>query len=450
METCDLFVIGGGSGGVRAARKAAERGAKVFLAEQAQLGGTCVNIGCVPKKLFYYSAGFGDECKQAAAYGYEKAALGAMQWQTLRANKDAEIKRLNGIYAKLLADVNVIHAPAQLESATTVQCDGKLYEAKKILLASGGTPARLPIDGAELGVVSEDLFYLDELPKRVVLLGGGYIALEFAGIFAGWGVDTTLCYRADLPLRGMDDDIRQSLVAGMQQHGITIKSGVSPTAIEAIETAQGARRLHFDNGETLDADLVIFATGRKPNTAALNLDKAGITPRKNGTLEVNESFQTTCPSVYAVGDLLQTPALTPVAINEAEVFIRRNFDGDTTAAVNYTTLPTAIFSRPSLATVGISENTARAQNLNIAVYKSRFRPMKTAFANAPDESYIKLIVSTDDDRVLGAQMLGEHASEIMQGVAVALTAGATKADFDATIGIHPTSAEEFVTLRLPQ
>lgn len=449
MKQCDLFVIGGGSGGVRAARQAAARGAQVVLAEQANLGGTCVNIGCVPKKLFYYSAGFGSEIQQAAAYGYANAQLGGVCWQTLRDNKDAEIKRLNGIYAKLLADakVQVVRATASLESPTRVRCGDDLYEAKRILLASGGTPARLPIAGAELGVVSEDLFYLDHLPERVVLLGGGYIALEFAGIFTGWGVDTTLCYRADLPLRGMDSDIRQLLVGGMQQHGIKIKSGVVPVK---IETTSGAKRLHFDNGDTVDAELIVFATGRRPNTAALNLEAANITPQKNGTIKVDDSFQTSCPSVYAVGDLLQTPALTPVAINEAQVFVRRVFDGDTTATVNYATLPTAIFSRPQLATVGLNESAARTQNIDITVYKTQFRPMKTAFANAADETMIKLVVDAKSDRVLGAQMLGEHASEIMQGIAVALTAGATKADFDATIGIHPTSAEEFVTLRTSQ
>lgn len=449
MERVDLFVVGGGSGGVRGARAAAARGAKVALAEKAQLGGTCVNIGCVPKKLFYFAAGFADEAQQAAAYGYPDADLGDFNWHTLRDNKNAEIRRLNAIYADLLrtAGVQTFAAAAQLQDANTVICGDQTVRAERILLATGGAPARLNIPGGEHAVVSDDLFFLPELPKRVALLGGGYIALEFAGIFAGLGVATTLCYRADLPLRGLDDDIRQRVADGMTARGIAIKNGASPVAIRADA---GGKTIVFDDGAEVAADLVVFATGRKPNTAALGLESAGIVARGNGTLAVDDSFRTECPSVYAVGDLLQTPALTPVAIAEADTFVRRVYGGDADAAVDYATLPTAIFSRPGIATAGLSESAARRAGRAIRVYADSFSPMKSKFGGQAEASAVKLIVDADSDRVIGAAMVGDSAAEIMQGIAVAIAAGATKAVFDRVIGIHPTSAEEFVTLRREQ
>ena len=446
MEKCDLFVIGGGSGGVRAARRAAESGAKVVLAEQSELGGTCVNIGCVPKKLFYYAASYASEWRQAGAYGWRESTLGDMAWQHLLANKNAEIKRLNKVYADLLttANVRVVNAAATLKDANTVQAGATVFRAEHILIATGGAPSRPPIDGGDLAVVSNDLFYLPALPRRIVLIGAGYIALEFAGIFAGLGAETTLCYRADLPMRGLDDDIRRQLAEGIAANGVCLRAGQAPTKIE--QTADG-KRLTLENGDTVDADLVVLATGRRPATDTLGLAAAGVEQRANGTIPVNDSYQSVCPSVYAIGDVLQTPALTPVATAEAEVFVRRVFKGDSQAAVDYDAVPTAVFCRPSLATAGISETTAQKRGLKIAVWAAAFRPMKSGFAGMPDKTHIKLITDAGNNRVLGAQMLGEHAAECMQGIAVAIKAGATKSDFDNTVGIHPTSVEEFVTLR---
>lgn len=446
MEKCDLFVIGGGSGGVRAARLAAQRGLRVVLAEKSRLGGTCVNVGCVPKKLFYYAAGYAEEWRHADAYGRADAALGAMNWQKLRDNKDAEIRRLNAVYQRILTDagVRIVHAAAKLTGADKVEAGGEIFSAKHILLATGGAPTRANIPGAELAAVSDDLFSLPALPKKVILLGGGYIALEFAGIFAGLGVETTLCLRADLPMRGLDDDIRQRLADGMRLHGISVRGGVSPLAVE--KTGDGFR-LNLDGGEYLSADLIVFATGRKPATDALGLETIPLPVRPNGTLEVDADYRTACPTVYAVGDLLQTPALTPVATAEAETFVKRVFDGDKTAAVDYDAAPTAIFSRPSAAVCGLGEQAARQRGIDFAAYTGAFKPMKSSFAADAAESFVKLLVNRADGRVVGAQMLGEHAAEIMQGIAVAIKAGATKSDFDGTVGIHPTSAEEFVVLR---
>ena len=446
MQSCDLLVIGGGSGGVRVARTAAKRGVRVMLVEQAQLGGTCVNVGCIPKKLYYYAAGFAEECRHASAFGYPAAKLGALQWAQFVDAKNAEIKRLNGIYQNLLnaAGVQTLVGTARLAGADTVQVGDETIRAKHILLASGGAPIRADIPGNDLAMVSNDLFSLTSLPASVVMIGGGYIALEFAGIFAGLGVQTTLCYRADLPMRGLDDDVRLRLSDGIKQHGVNICAGVSPVAIERDGKAY---QLRLDNDTSLSADLIVFAIGRRPTTDGLGLENAGIEARPNGTLAVDASYRTTCPTVYAIGDLLQTPALTPVATAEAEVFVRHVFDGDNTARVDYTAVPTAIFSRPGVATCGVSELAAQKQGVSVAIYAGAFKPMKSGFAKSAEESFVKLVVEAESERVIGAQMLGDYAAEIMQGVAVAIKAGATKQDFDETVGIHPTSAEEFVTLR---
>ena len=445
-EKYDLIVIGGGSGGVRAARRAAERGARVLLAESAALGGTCVNVGCVPKKLFYYAAGIAAQVSQAAAYGYARAATGAFAWQTLRDNKTAEIQRLNGVYNRLIKEAGVclVQGNAALADGNTVTVAGKNYQAEHILLATGGEPVRPPLPGAEYAALSDDLFYLDTFPRRVIIIGGGYIALEFSGIFNGLGAETTLCYRAELPMRGIDNDMRQRLAAGIAASGVTVIAGAQPEKITASDNQQYT--LHLENGATLTAELIVFATGRRPRTQALNLAAAAITPAKNGTLPVDENYRTCCPSVYAIGDLINTPALTPVATAEAEVFVRRMFGGDNTATVDYRAIPTAVFSRPGVAVTGISETAAEQQGLSVSVHAAAFKPMKSAFAGSGGESYIKLISDNASRKIIGAQMLGEDAAEIMQGIAVAIRAGATMADFSATIGIHPTSAEEFVTL----
>ncbi len=442
----DLFVIGGGSGGVRAARLAAARGKKVALAEKSKLGGTCVNVGCVPKKLFYYAAGFATDSALSKAYGWSNATTGTMHWQTLIANKNTEINRLNKIYEQLLANAGVeyINEHASLKDKNTVQVGDQIVTADHILLASGGVPTRLSIPGAELAVVSDDLFFLPELPKRIVIIGGGYIALEFAGIFAGLGSEVTITYRADLPMRGLDEDIRQYLAAGLQAQNINIIANKQPAAIS--EQAAG-KTLTMQDGQTITADLIVSAIGRRASSDALNLQAAGIEVRPNGTIPVNDSYQTNCPSVYAVGDLLNTTALTPVAIAEAMVFIDRVFDGKSDSAIDYDNIPTAVFSHPSFATAGLSEAAAIKRGLPVAIYTSEFRPMKSSFGGSDEKALMKLIVHEQTNRIIGAQMVGEGASEIMQGIAIAITAGATKQDFDNTIGIHPSSAEEFVTLR---
>ena len=442
---CDLFVIGGGSGGVRAARTAAKTGAQVILAEKAALGGTCVNVGCVPKKLFVYAASFAEDNKLAQSYGWRDAALGKMDWQTLRENKNREIARLNGIYDKLLADngVQVISGIATLGGGNIVCVGDREYRAEKILLASGGAPMAARIDGAELAMLSDDMFFLPQLPKRAAVIGGGYIAVEFAGILAGLGVETTICYRADLPLRGFDEDLRRHLAAEMAGY-INIRAGAAPAGLH--KEGDGVRITFDGGGEDLRADMALMATGRKPQTANLGLDKVGITPRKNGTLEVDDDFATSARGVYAIGDLLQTLALTPVATAEAEVFVARNFGGKKTT-MDYTNIATAVFSSPPLATAGMTEQQAKDAGRKVRIYRTTFRPMKNAFLGEGALSMMKLVVDENDDKVLGVHIAGKDCSEMIQGFAVALKLGATKADFDATIGVHPTSAEELVTMK---
>ena len=452
MKDYDLIVIGGGSGGVRAARRAAACGAQVLLAEGADLGGTCVNVGCVPKKLFYYAATLGTTLSNIGAYGYPNATVGDFSWQTLLDNKNTEIQRLNVIYQNLLQNsgVEIVKGMATLKDGNTIAINNTEYRGAHILLACGGEPIRPPLPGAELAALSDDLFYLKKFPKKVIMIGAGYIALEFAGIFNGLGADTTLCYRADLPMRGLDIDLQQRLATGIAATGITLRPGSTPQQLTQNDTPPNtSTELHLQDGTVLSADLVVFATGRRPRTSALNLAAAGITPTKNGTLAVDENYRTSNANnapVYALGDLINTPALTPVATNEAEVFVRRLFGNDTQATVDYKAVPTAIFSQPGIATTGISEHAAAEQGIDIEVQTSNFKPMKSSFAGSSSESYIKLISARDSNKVIGAQMLGDDAAEIMQGIAVAIKAGATTADFHGTVGIHPTSAEEFVTL----
>ena len=445
MEKYDLLVIGGGSGGVRAARLAAQTGARVLLAEKSALGGTCVNVGCVPKKLFVYAASYAEDIECAAAYGRDYNG-GQLQWETLRDNKNHEIQRLNEAYKQLLHNVGVTIAPAHaaISGEQTAIVGDEEITAKKILLATGSAPIRPPISGAELGVLSDDMFHLSQLPRRAIVIGGGYIALEFAGILDGFGVNTTICYRADLPLRGFDDDLRQHLSNEINKRGIAVQSGVAPQKIN--KTEDGNLSLILANGVALDADLILLATGRKPVTANLGLAHANIQPDEKGFIAVNENYQTSCPWVYALGDIISTPALTPVATSEAAVFVARVFGDSSSAVVDYPHIATAVFSRPPLATVGLTESAAKKKGLNIKIYKSAFKAMKRGFAGKEWLTLMKLVVDADSDRVLGIHMIGEDASEIIQGFAVAMRMGATKADFDATVGVHPTSAEEFVAM----
>ncbi|MDM5147436.1 glutathione-disulfide reductase [Candidatus Persebacteraceae bacterium Df01] len=443
----DLFVIGGGSGGVRAARLAAAQGARVALAERGALGGTCVNVGCVPKKLFVYAASFAEEAAAAPAFGWTQAVAGTMQWDVLRDNKNREIQRLNAVYEKLLtsAGVHLIAAEAQLVGERRVRAGNIEFHADKVLLAVGGAPVRLNIPGADMALLSDDMFYLSELPRRAVVVGGGYIALEFAGILAGLGVDTSLCFRADLPLRSFDEDLREHIATEIAARGVTVRAGVAPQKI--IKQASGALRVCFAGGDDTEADLVMFASGRRPLTDNIGLEHTLVKPRANGTLPVNADYQTAADWLYAIGDVLDTPALTPVATAEAGVFVDRVFCGNTAAQLDYAHIPTAVFSRPPMATVGMSEEMARDAGINPVIYKSVFRPMKSGFSGNTTQTLMKLVTAPDNGRVLGAHMIGDDAAEIIQGLAVAIRLGATKQDFDSTIGVHPTSAEEFVTMR---
>ena len=445
MQKCDLFVIGGGSGGVRAARLAAESGASVVLAENKQLGGTCVNVGCVPKKLFVYAADFSEAVEDAPAFGWTKAQTGPLDWPRLRENKNREIARLNGVYQNNLekAGVEVVSARAEISGPNTVVANGREYRAEKILVAVGSSPSRLKIPGAELGVVSDHMFHLESIPRRAVVMGGGYIATEFAGILAGFGVETTLCFRADLPLRGFDDDLRRLASNEAEKRGVTLKTGESPAR---VTESGGAKVLELANGEKLEADLILFATGRHPALEGIGLEKAGISPNERGFLEVDDAF---CAggSVYAVGDILATPALTPVAIAEAAVFVARAFGGDSSARMDYENIPTAIFCRPNMASAGMTEARARERFGDVDAYCAEFTALKDSLSGKNKRTLVKLIAAKQDGRILGAHIAGAHAGEIIQGVGIAIKMGATKRDFDSVVGVHPTTAEEFVTLR---
>ena len=416
-----------------------------MLAEKTALGGTCVNVGCVPKKLFFYAAGFSAEAALAPYFGWSEFAAGAMDWPTLRENKNREILRLNGVYERTLKDagVHIVNGAARLTAKKIVHIGDEIYQAEKVLLAMGGAPFMASIPGKELAVCSDDMFHLSVLPKQAVIIGGGYIALEFAGILSGLGVQTTLCYRAELPLRGFDETLRRHTAAEMTKRGIILRPQTAPESIE--KTANGARRLYFDNDEMMTTALVLMATGRKPQTRGLA--EAGVILRKNGMVEADENYETAVPGVFAIGDLLQTPALTPVATAEAGVFVARVFGGDKTARLDYENIPTAVFCRPPLATVGMSEEAAKARGFKTKTYLSRYRPLRHTLANDKAQTLMKLVVDAECGKVVGAHMVGEDAGEIIQGLAIAIRLGATKDDFDSTIGVHPSNAEEFVTMR---
>lgn len=445
MKKYDLLVIGGGSGGVRAARLAAETGASVLLAEKGALGGTCVNVGCVPKKLFVYAASYADDMDCAPAFGWPGASVGSFDWTALRKNKDTEIARLNEVYAGLLsrAGVTVAAAEARISGAQTAQVGSDSVRAEKILIAAGAEPARPPLPGAELGSLSDDMFRLPALPRSAVVIGGGYIALEFAGILSGLGVDTSICHRAELPLRGFDEDLRVRLAAEIAKRGVKVQGGTAPVA---IEKSGDELQVLLEGGRKLSAGLVLLATGRRPCTGNLGLEHADVVPGKNGVIEVDENYRTSCPWLYAIGDVISTPALTPVATAEAGAFVASAFGGGS-APVDYDSLPTAVFSRPQLATAGMSEAAAEKRGIEVKVFRSEFRAMKRGFAGKDWMTFMKLVTDAASEKVLGAHMIGEDAGEIIQGIAIAIRMGATKADFDSVIGVHPTSAEEFVSMR---
>jgi glutathione reductase (NADPH) len=442
----DLFVIGGGSGGVRAARIAAQHGARVMLAEEYRLGGTCVIRGCVPKKLLVYASRFHGEFEDAAGFGWT-VPHATFDWATLIANKDKEIARLEAAYGSLLAKsgVKVVKNRATLVDAHTVQVtNGDRVRAAHVLISTGGTPSygdKIP--GIEHAISSNEAFHLPELPRRVVIQGGGYIAVEFAGIFAGLGAHVTLVYRGENILRGFDDDVRQHLRKDMEKHGIRVVTG---RTIAAIEQSGTHYSVQLSSGNHIPADKVMFATGRVPNIAKLGLKEAGVEIAKNGGIAVDEYSRTTAPNVYAVGDVTNRINLTPVAIREGHAFADTVFGGKSTI-VDHANVPTAVFSEPEVGAVGLTETQARAQLAQTDVFKSMFRPLKATLSGRDTTVLLKLIVDGQTGRMVGCHIVGEGAAEMVQLAAVAVKMRATKADFDATMALHPTIAEELVTMR---
>ena len=441
----DLITIGAGSGGVRAARWAAQLGARVAIAEERYLGGTCVNVGCIPKKLLSYAAHYREDFEDAASYGW---ALGraAFDWPALIAAKDREIQRLNGVYERLLrsASVTIFRARAALVDPHTVAVDGKHISAAHILIATGGWPVKPDIPGAELGFTSNEAFHLALLPARVVIVGGGYIAVEFASIFNGLGANTTLVYRSNRLLRSFDADLGRFLGEQMATKGVRIVYGCNITAIES-----GAPyAVVLNDGSRLEADGVMLATGRAPNTRGLGLEAAGVALKPNGAVIVDANFQSNVESIHAIGDAIDRVLLTPVALAEGLVVAEHLFKPGG-RVMDYDNIPTTIFSHPNVATVGMSEAEARHRGFNVVIYRSAFTPLRHTLTQRAEKVLMKLVVDSASERVLGVHMVGPEAGEILQGFAVALKCGATKRQFDATIGIHPTTAEEFVTLRQP-
>lgn len=439
----DLFVIGAGSGGVRASRIAASLGAKVAVAEERYFGGTCVNVGCVPKKLFSYAAHYFDDFADSAGFGWELEKP-TFNWRTLVDNKNKEINRLNGIYESLLttAGVKIFQARARIKDAHTIEVDGQLVSVKHILIAVGGWPWIPEFPGSDLAISSNEVFYLEELPEQIVIVGGGYIALEFASIFSKLGVETTLVYRGPKFLRGFDEDIRDFITAEIGRH-INIK--LQDNVCKIVKNNKGLR-VTLESGGELDASQVLMATGRVPLTADLGLENVNVELSESGGVKVNAQFQTAEPNIYGVGDVIERVALTPVALAEGQLVARALFD-TSSGSLSYENIATAVFCHPNIGTVGLSEQDALAQDLNIDVYTSSFRTLKHTLSGSEEKTFIKLIVDKSSDLVVGLHMVGPDAGELVQGFAVAMNCDATKADFDRTIGIHPTLAEEFVTMR---
>ena len=442
----DLFVIGAGSGGVRAARMAGGFGAKVAIAEERYLGGTCVNVGCIPKKLFVYAAHYAEDFHDAAGYGWQVPETN-FDWNTLLNNKNNEIKRLNGIYANLLKRNNVVlyDGRAVLTGPNTVRINSEDISACRILVATGGWPHIPDMPGREHVISSNEAFFLEALPDSAVIVGGGYIAVEFAGIFHGLGVDTTLVYRGDLFLRGFDGEMREFLAEQMRVKGIKL---LFNTRINSIEQQDNRYLVNASGTAPLPADLVMYATGRRPNTANLGLETAGVKLNDKGAIVVDDEYRSSASSVYAIGDVTDRMNLTPVATAEGTALANNLFNNQS-RRVDYRDVPTCIFSQPNLGTVGLTEEQARQEYANIDIYKSRFTSLKHTLTGNSEKTLMKMIVDKDTDRVLGVHMVGADAGEIIQGIGIALKAGATKATFDTTIGIHPTAAEEFVTMREP-
>jgi glutathione reductase (NADPH) len=440
----DLFIIGGGSGGVRCARIAASHGARVGIAEERHWGGTCVNVGCVPKKMMVQAAEYAAWAVDSHGFGWSTVP-GTHDWAALMTAKDAEIARLNGIYIKLLENSGVswIFERAVFVDAHTLQVGERRITAERIVIAVGGDPVWPDVEGAELGIVSDQAFYLPELPKRVTLVGGGYIGVEFAGIFRGLGAEVDLLYRQTRPLRGFDIEIREALEEALVAQGIKLHPSVLLHRLELLE--DGSKRLHLTDGRSFDSDLVFFAVGRVPNTKRLGLEQAGVAVAENGAVVVDADNVTSQAHIFAIGDVSNKMNLTPVAIAEGHHLADRLF-GKHVRTWSFDAIPTAVFSVPPIGTCGLTEEAA-AKHGPVDVYVAKFMPMRHMLSGRGRRTLMKLVVDQASQRVVGAHMIGDDAGEMMQGIGVAMTAGATKADFDRTVGIHPTSAEEWVTLR---
>lgn len=454
MPDFDVFVIGAGSGGVRFARIAAQNGAKVAIAESRHWGGTCVNLGCVPKKLMVYASEGAEAAEDARAYGWD-IKTGAHDWQKLIAAKDKEIERLDGIYKSMLgkAGVELFIGRAKLIDANTIeigpgpldeQAEPRRVTAKRIVIATGGRPTRPPIEGADHAIISDQAFHLKDRPERICIIGGGYIGVEFAGIFAGLGSQVDLVFRQDLPLRGFDQELREKLHEALPHHGITVHAGQSPERIEKL--GESSYRVTLGNGESIETGLVFFATGRKPNIDGLGLEAVGVT-LKNGAVAVDERSATNIANIFAIGDVTDRINLTPVAIAEGHILAETLYAGQA-RSWSFETTPKAVFFSETLASVGLTEEEAVGE-ADIEVFTAAFRPLRQTLIGRDRKAFMKLIVERESQKVVGAHMMGDAAAEMMQGIAIAVTAGLKKIDFDRTIGIHPTTAEEFVTMRSP-
>lgn len=441
----DLVVIGAGSGGVRASRVAASLGARVAVVEAGRPGGTCVNVGCIPKKLLSHAAHFSQAFDEARDFGWQ-APPARFDWATLIANKDREILRLNGVYEQLLAHagVQLIAGRARITGAHQVAVGERTLSARHILVATGGRPQLPRIPGVEWAISSDQAFSLPALPRRVAVVGGGYIAVEFASIFNGLGAQTTLVHRSARLLRHFDADLGAALAEQLQRHGVQLRL---EREIESIAKRGDGLQLQLDDGQALAVDCVLFATGRVPNTEGLGLQAVGVRLDAKGAIEVDDGFTTSVASIHAVGDVVDRMALTPVALAEGTALAHRLFGAGDQAAPDYALVPTAVFSHPNVGSVGLSEARARERHGDVRIFKSSFRPLANRLSDAPAPVFLKLVVAGAEQRVVGVHMVGEEAGELIQGFAVALQCGATKAQFDATLGIHPTVAEEFVTMR---
>jgi glutathione reductase (NADPH) len=441
----DLYTIGGGSGGVRASRVSAGYGARVAIAESGRFGGTCVNVGCIPKKLFAYAAHFREDFENAAGFGWTVGEP-RFDWATLLANKDREIARLNGVYERVLslAGVQIMRGRATVLDPHTVEINGRRFSAKHILVATGSWPTVPDIPGREHAITSNEAFQLERLPRRALLIGGGYIAVEFASIFHGLGVETTLSCRRKRLLNGFDEEIRERLGEEMAAKGVKLHFGAEPRRI--AKRHDGSFEVEFSDGSREQTDLVMCATGRHPNSTNLGLEAAGVKLAADGEVIVDKYSNTSVGSIHAIGDLTNRVNLTPVATAEA-MWLARTLFGNQPSAVDHDNIPTAVFANPNLATVGLSEERAREKFGAVDVYKTSFRALKLTLGDRKERTFMKLVVDRASQVVVGAHMIGADAGEVIQGIAIAVKLGATKAQFDATIGIHPTAAEEFVTLR---